>query len=293
MFYVQIKQNRLSVVPETTATAESEDRFTLEGFTTIHKRRDQDHIMDSQVRKRAWLSRSRLAYHEKSIINFIYHLLQFVRRRRKDYLVTGVQEKFDKQQRANDRELRKASRDLERDKNALEREEKKLEMEIKKMAKEGNNDGCKILAKQLVQLRKQKNRVHTANSKISNVSLHNKAMSANIAIAGAMGTTAKTMGSMNKLMDPQQIAKDMDAFKQASTKMDMTDEMISESLDDIMDESGDEEETEGIVNQVLDEIGIEISGKMANAPSAVRGKVGESTSDADRDIMAQLAKLRS
>lgn len=29
-----------------------------------------------------------------------------------------------------------------------------------------------------------------------------------------------------------------------------------------MDESGDEQETEGIVNQVLDEIGIEISGKV-------------------------------
>lgn len=29
-----------------------------------------------------------------------------------------------------------------------------------------------------------------------------------------------------------------------------------------MTESGDEEETEGVVNQVLDEIGIEISGKV-------------------------------
>lgn len=40
-------------------------------------------------------------------------------------------------------------------------------MEIKRMAKEGNNDGCKILAKQLVQLRKQKTRMYAANSKVS------------------------------------------------------------------------------------------------------------------------------
>ncbi|CAK1556363.1 unnamed protein product [Leptosia nina] len=197
------------------------------------------------------------------------------------------------QQRQNDRELRKASRDLERDKAALEREEKKLEMEIKKMAKEGNNAGCKILAKQLVQLRNQKTRIYSANSKISSVQIHNKAMGANIAIAGAMGTTARTMGNMNKVMNPQQIAKDMDAFKHASAKMDMTDEMISDTLDDIMNESGDEEETEGIINQVLDEIGIEVSGKMANAPSVGRNKIGESTADADKEIMAQLAKLRS
>ncbi|OWR41602.1 putative Charged multivesicular body protein 2B [Danaus plexippus plexippus] len=197
------------------------------------------------------------------------------------------------QQRENDRELRKAGRDLERDKNALEREEKKLELEIKKMAKEGNNEGCKILAKQLVQMRKQKTRMYAANSKISSVQIHNKAMGANIAIAGAMGTTAKTMGNINKILNPAQISKDMEAFKVASAKMDMTDEMISETLDDIMTESGDEEETEGVVNQVLDEIGIEISGKMANAPSVSRNKVGESTSDIDKELMAQLTKLKS
>lgn len=50
-------------------------------------------------------------------------------------------------------------------------------------------------------------------------------MGANIAIANAMGTTAKTMSNMNKVMNPHQIAKDMDAFKNASAKMDMTDEM--------------------------------------------------------------------
>ncbi|XP_068633719.1 charged multivesicular body protein 2b [Battus philenor] len=197
------------------------------------------------------------------------------------------------QQRQNDRELRKAGRDLERDKVALEREEKKLEMEIIKNVKEGHNEVGKLLAKQLVQLRQQKARIYSANSKILSVQTHNKAMGANIAIAGAMNTTAKTMGNINKVMNPHQIAKDMEAFKQANAKMDMTDEMISETLDDIMDESGDEQETEAIVNKVLDEIGIEISGKMANAPSVSRNKIGESTADADKDLMAQLAKLKS
>lgn len=33
-------------------------------------------------------------------------------------------------------------------------------------------------------------------------------------------------------------------------------------MDDLFEESGDEEESQDIVNQVLDEIGIEISGKV-------------------------------
>lgn len=46
------------------------------------------------------------------------------------------------------------------------------EMEIKKMASQGNNDGCKILAKQLVQMRKQKNRLYSANSKVNILLYH-------------------------------------------------------------------------------------------------------------------------
>lgn len=37
---------------------------------------------------------------------------------------------------------------------------------------------------------------------------------------------------------------------------------VNDTLDEIFTESGDEEESQDIVNQVLDEIGIEISGKV-------------------------------
>lgn len=200
------------------------------------------------------------------------------------------------QQRENDRALRKVGRDIERERRQLEREEKKLEMEIKTLAREGNNEGCKLLAKQLIQLRKQKTRTYAANSKIQSIGIQNKAMGANVALADAMSKTAKTMGTANKLMKPEQVAADMKAFGQASMKMEMTEEMINDTLDDMLAESGDEEESEQIVSKVLDEIGIEISGKMAQAPSAVHGKVGESSKSSlptDEEIEEQLAKLRS
>lgn len=38
---------------------------------------------------------------------------------------------------------------------------------------------------------------------------------------------------------------------------------VNDTLDDILAESGDEEESDNIVTQVLDEIGIEISGKVS------------------------------
>ena len=43
--------------------------------------------------------------------------------------------------------------------------------------------------------------------------------------------------------------------------------VVNETLDSILDESGDEDEQEAVVNQVLDEIGIEISGKVKRGHS--------------------------
>ncbi|XP_066137522.1 charged multivesicular body protein 2b-B isoform X2 [Euwallacea fornicatus] len=197
------------------------------------------------------------------------------------------------EQKETDKVLRKVGRDLDRDRLKLEREEKKLEQEIKKLAKEGNNEGCRILAKQLVQLRKQKTRSYAASSKVTGVQFQNKAMGANVKLAESMGIAGKTMANMNKLMKPEQLAATVNAFTKENMKMEMTDEMINDTLDDMLTESGDEEESDNIITQVLDEIGIEVSGKMSGAPLPESGKVGSKSKGlTDDEIEAQLAQLR-
>lgn len=59
------------------------------------------------------------------------------------------------------------------------------------MAKTGNREACKILAKQLVQLRKQKNRTYAVSSKVTSMSTQTKVMNSQMKMAGAMSTTAK------------------------------------------------------------------------------------------------------
>ncbi len=49
-------------------------------------------------------------------------------------------------------------------------------------------------------------------------------MGANVKLAEAMGETAKTMGEMNKVMDPQKLAGTMREFEMANAKMSMTEE---------------------------------------------------------------------
>ena len=58
---------------------------------------------------------------------------------------------------------------MERDRRELEREEKKLEAEIKKAAKMGNKQAATVLAKQLINVRKQKTRTYNMTSKVRNI----------------------------------------------------------------------------------------------------------------------------
>merc|ERR1712088_147819 len=103
------------------------------------------------------------------------------------------------QMKENDKALRKVTRDVERDRRELEREEKKLEAEIKKAAKTGNKQAATVLAKQLINVRKQKNRTYGATSKVQAVSSATKAMGANVKLAETMATTTKTMTNMNNM----------------------------------------------------------------------------------------------
>lgn len=165
--------------------------------------------------------------------------------------------------RKHQRELSRAQRQIQRTNVDLEREEKKLEIQIKNLAKQGQTDACKRLAKQLVQIRNQKTRNTAANHRIGAIGSQAKMMGANDALAQAMASGASVMKATNDQINPEQLSGILKDFGEQNMKMDMMDEMMEESLNSILDESGDEEEQDQVVNKILDEIGIEVSGKLS------------------------------
>lgn len=64
------------------------------------------------------------------------------------------------------------------------------------MAKIGNKEACRVLAKQLVHLRKQKTRTFAVSSKVTSMSTQTKVMNSQMKMAGAMSTTAKVSGNL-------------------------------------------------------------------------------------------------
>jgi charged multivesicular body protein 2A len=62
-------------------------------------------------------------------------------------------------------------------------------------------------------------------------------------------------------MNLPQISKILQDFERESSAMDMKEEMMSDTIDDVMEDDGEteEEESDAILKQVLDEIGVSMN----------------------------------
>ena len=194
------------------------------------------------------------------------------------------------QLRENDREFRHTERQLQRDRTQLERQEKQLELDIRKAAKQGNNQAATTLAKQLIQVRNQKTKSMAMSGKMTALNHQTKTMATTAKMAQTMGATAKTMAKVNDQFDPVKVQKTMQDFERESTKMEMSEEMMTDTLDSVLAGSDDEAETDAVVANILDEIGIEMTGKLVAAPSGVPEAKKDIT---DADIERMLTQLKS
>jgi len=103
------------------------------------------------------------------------------------------------------------------------------------------------------------------------------------------------MTAANKQMNLPELQKNMAEFEKQSMQMEMAEDMMNDAIDGL-DDAEDEEEGEDIMNQVLDEIGIDISMKMSNAPRN-RNKAGqqedEQLSARDQELLDRMKALSS
>jgi len=145
----------------------------------------------------------------------------------------------DEMLRKNQRALNKAMRELDRERMKMEQQEKKIIADIKKMAKQGQMDAVKIMAKDLVRTRRYVKKFMLMRANIQAVSLKIQTLKSQNAMAQAMKGVTKAMGNMNKQMKLPEIQKIMMEFEKQSEIMDMKEEMMSDTIDDAL---GDEED---------------------------------------------------
>ncbi|KAF9428546.1 ESCRT-III subunit protein did4 [Podila epigama] len=206
--------------------------------------------------------------------------------------------------RAHQRALNRAQRELDRERMKLEKQESKIVADIKRAAKAGQMNACKVMAKDLIRTRRHVQKFYQMKTQLQAVGLRIQSMNSSQQMAQAMKGATRAMGTMNKSMNLPQIQQIMMAFEKESEIMDMKDEMMSDTIDEAVGEEDDEEEQDGILEQVLDEIGLDISGPMAAVPRTAiksplpeRERIAVAAGSVDEDaeeaaLMARLDSLR-
>jgi charged multivesicular body protein 2A len=172
--------------------------------------------------------------------------------------------------RENKRMLDKAIRELDREIMGLQNQEKKIVVEIKKMAKEGQMDAVKVMAKSMVRNRHAVTKMYGLKSQLQAVSLRLATLKSTQAMAEAMGGATKAMRMMNKKLNIPQLQNVMREFERQNERMEMTSDMMGDAVDDAMGDADEEEESDALVSQVLDEIGIGLNEQLASAPNKAK-----------------------
>lgn len=199
------------------------------------------------------------------------------------------------------REVRSSQRDMEREIRELDREEKKLLAQIKQRAKQpgvkGMNDSAlKSMAKNLVQIRNQKNKLYSTKANLNSVGMTATSMATQVAATAAIGDVSGAMVKINQAIDAKEMTKIMTDFQRQNEVMEVRQELMDDALTDAFDAEDLDAEADEVTGQVLAELGIEMDQQMVglSAPSQMpAGAVAEedALADAMPDLKARLDAL--
>ncbi|KAJ1726826.1 Vacuolar protein-sorting-associated protein 24, partial [Coemansia biformis] len=162
--------------------------------------------------------------------------------------------------------IRAQQRGLERQLTDIKAEEKKAERSIKQLAKKGDVSSCKILAKELVRSRKQRERIATSKAQLNSISLELNYQASKLKVVGSLQMSTQIMRSVNQLMSVPQLQRTLMEMSREMMKAGLIDEMTGDMLDAIDDESL-EEEAEEEVDKVLAEVTEGLLGEIKSVPA--------------------------
>ncbi|OMJ15137.1 Charged multivesicular body protein 2a [Smittium culicis] len=170
------------------------------------------------------------------------------------------------QLREHQRLLNRSIRELDRERLKLEQQEKKTVSEIQQLAKKGgqaNSGAIRVMAKDLVRTRNHVKKFYSMRTSLQGCLLRVTAVSSNAAMGQSLMGATKAMRAMNNGMNLPALQKILREFEIQSETMDMKEAIMDDTIDDAFSEDEDEE-AETVVQQVLDEIGINVDHLLAS-----------------------------
>uniref|UniRef100_A0A6U2YI62 Uncharacterized protein n=2 Tax=Lotharella globosa TaxID=91324 RepID=A0A6U2YI62_9EUKA len=192
--------------------------------------------------------------------------------------------------REQKRLVNRSVRQLEREITGLKREEAKIIKNIKKDAKANQMSSVKIMAKDLVRIRKQQTKFLNLTAQLRAISLQMTTVQSINTMSESIKKVSKAMTKLNAQIKLPELQKAINNFVKQSEKMEMKQEVMQDAMEDVFDDVEDEEESEQIVNQVLDELQINLDQQLVDAPGK-KVKQAEKEENKDKELEARMGNL--
>lgn len=108
--------------------------------------------------------------------------------------------------------------------------------------------------------------VSQMKAQLQAVSIRIQTMQSTAAMAESMKGAAKAMYTMNRQVNLPAMQRIMMQFEKEGEMMEMKQELMDDTIDGVMNQEGDDQQEEEVINQVLDEIGINLAADLQSAP---------------------------
>lgn len=169
--------------------------------------------------------------------------------------------------RSINREVRKVDRDMD----GMTRSERTTVTEIKKLAASGQMGSVKILAKELVHLRKARERLLLSKTQLKSVSNQLTQQASMAKLSNAFQSSAEVMHAMNAIVNVPEMHDVMMKMGKEMENMGLVEGLMADGIDDALGGSVEmEEETELEINKLMEELAID---NITLVPSAGRQKM--------------------
>lgn len=164
------------------------------------------------------------------------------------------------------RQIRSETRKIDRDISRVRQEENRLKKEITAMAKKGQEEGVRTLAKQVVRSRKSVAMLERTKCSMTAMNLQLTTAIASFSTASSLKMSASMMQAMNQLTNVPELQKTMAEMRTELDRAEVAEEIMQEGLA----ESDDEAEADSEVEKVYEELALDTSQLLASGSAPTR-----------------------
>eukprot|EP00486_Rosalina_sp_Unknown_P005299 CAMPEP_0201571250 /NCGR_PEP_ID=MMETSP0190_2-20130828/13929_1 /ASSEMBLY_ACC=CAM_ASM_000263 /TAXON_ID=37353 /ORGANISM="Rosalina sp." /LENGTH=215 /DNA_ID=CAMNT_0047995691 /DNA_START=18 /DNA_END=665 /DNA_ORIENTATION=- len=189
---------------------------------------------------------------------------------------------------------KRSIRQLERELNKIKREEKKNQIEMKRLAKQGQNQSVRVLAKDIVRMRQTQANFIKMKCELTSLSHQLDTVQANKQLMDSMKNISNIMPMINNQIKLPELQTVIRKFDEEHMKSEIKQEMMDDMMDSALDHDSDAEDE--LIDKVMAEIGIEIDSNLQNVPNKqLKDKqdeiANENEDKADKDLQNRLDAL--